>query len=292
MQAQVYDVQATIDEVLRKVSRIDVNVAEGNLRSALRHVMTGAITDDFVDPGALSAIAGDLDKFADSFDGFGFGWAGGLKLSGDVRDMLGACLNAYRGARLAAMNRHNRRVLGSPLEVVAERPLFGFDVESLRSAITFILVVVRSLKELGQEVGQRVYDEFFFAEERTAARYRSLIGDEFFSQLLEHASICHPLALDLAEEIEPILGGHEDVAELDRAVGRYLSWWASGCDVHLVWSLLGELTIYSDRDFWRSMEGWDGRRDNAGRDSLPEQFDLASVETWIRSESASIASRG
>jgi hypothetical protein len=141
VQRQIVRVQETADnieenalKILVKVERIDINVAEGNLRSALNHVMTVAVTDVTVDLETLSSIEGDLHRFTESLDSFDFGLARGLKFSSDVRDLMHACLDLYRGARFAAMRRYNSHVFGGPLAVVHEEP--GYDLGSLTSAIT------------------------------------------------------------------------------------------------------------------------------------------------------------
>ena len=59
-------IERKVDYIVSKVDRIDIQVAENNLRHALDYVLRKAVSGEGVDLRALSGLHDDFSKFTDS----------------------------------------------------------------------------------------------------------------------------------------------------------------------------------------------------------------------------------
>ncbi len=140
IEAKLEVLDAILREVLKKVDRIDTNVAENGLARALDHLLKKAIAGREVDLVELSRLHDDLVKFTGSVDGWGLGAAPGLRLSSDVRDRLESVFAMISGVRTFVVASHNVACDGNPARVVACDPVRDYLPSapmSARAAIEF-----------------------------------------------------------------------------------------------------------------------------------------------------------
>lgn len=274
-----------LDRIETKLDRIDINVAEGNLRAGLRHVIASASGDGWLDLEVLQGSRRELDKFTESLAGFGYGLAPTVHLSGDVRAMVVAIRDAFRGVRLAVVQRHNLRVKGSPVAVVAEAAGPNLKDEQLAAAIATYLMIKSSVDDFGRELGDTVNANFFFAGKGASRRYRSLATETLGGRLRDTFLAMTPEAVAIASTIAPMLEA-DDTAGVDRIVREYLSeWWST--DARLLWDLASELEIHRDADYWAALDGW-----HDTTSVLTAEFDIGEVQTWVQDAEGRFAPSG
>ena len=66
LQETMNRIEPKVDYIVSKVDRIDIQVAENNLRHALDYVLRQAVSSEGVDLRALSGLCNDFSKFSDS----------------------------------------------------------------------------------------------------------------------------------------------------------------------------------------------------------------------------------
>lgn len=243
-------VDRKVDQILERVERIDVNVAENNLRSALRHVLGSTFRDGEADLTRLRSLGGDIDKFCEALDLFGLGLCPGLRFSSDVRDMLVLVTRLLWAPRLLMLQRFNKVVDGHPNIVVSEDPFSDrFDVVSEMVAAN--ISVRRTLKDLADALGEKVYDEFMWADDGTRKRFEHWVKEEvrpvFDSALFDQ----DPEANLIADLLEKRLAKKEATAP---QVVEYLDAWVAHTDAALLYRLVRELEIANNDEFWTYLE--------------------------------------
>ena len=114
-------IERKVDYIKYKADRIDTQVAENNLRHALRHVLQKAVSHVGVNLIALADLRGDFEKFCDSLPSsllLNFG----LKLSSDIRDQLRLTYDLIYGIRMLVAQTYNISVDGQPEHVITVNP--------------------------------------------------------------------------------------------------------------------------------------------------------------------------
>ncbi len=122
IQVGISEVRAGVADLLERTERIDLNVAEVQLRETLRHALRSSAKNDEVDLVLLAQLVGKaLDRFFQSIGGLiEPGTKRNLMLSADVREMAEAALHLLWAARLTAIEAHNFSCFGDPLRVVRD----------------------------------------------------------------------------------------------------------------------------------------------------------------------------
>ena len=128
LQETVDRLQETMDRIERKVNyivskvdRIDIQVAENNLRHALDYVLRQAVSSEGVDLRVLTGLRDDIKKFNDSFSSslvLNFG----LRLSSDIRGRLQEIYDLLYGVRKLVAQRYNMAVGGDPERIITTNP--------------------------------------------------------------------------------------------------------------------------------------------------------------------------
>jgi len=243
--------------VERQLGRIDSNVAEQNLRSALGYALPRTADADRYNFLALEPLAGDIDKFTDSLDEFGFGLAPNLRLSSDVRRMLEGVWHLVYGAQLTRIAEHNRAVGGDP-EKIRRHP---FDDHALQCfahlppAVIDRVHLLRTLDGAADELGQHVFDSFMFAGDDARARFSGWLNERVASPLASLMEATSSLAQAMAEELLPVLVEFESGEDIESAkawILEYLAAWVLS-DAGLVFRLLFALKLQADSDFWDAL---------------------------------------
>ena len=240
-----------VDQILERVERIDVNVAENNLRSALRHVLGTAFRDGEVDLARLRTLDGDIDKFCEALEGFGLGLCPGLRFSSDVREMVVLVTRLLWAPRVLMWQRFNQVADGDPNAVLNDDLYSGrFDV--LAEMVSANISVRRTLKDLPEALGDKVYSEFMWADDGTRKRFESWVKEEV-RQAFDGALFDEdPEANLLADLLEKKLAKKKATAP---QVVEYLEAWAAHTDAALLWRLMRELSIANNEALWDFLEG-------------------------------------
>lgn len=153
LQETVDRIEPKVDYIVSKVDRIDIQVAENNLRHALDYVLRQAVSGEGVDLQVLSGLRDDIDKFTDSLSSphiLNFG----LRLSSDIRGRLQKIYYLLCSVRKLTAQRYNIAVGGDPERIITTNPtdgyffLFGGNLEILVRA-------TMTLSSDGQEGGNQ-----------------------------------------------------------------------------------------------------------------------------------------
>lgn len=110
-----------VEEIASRVERIDMRVAENNLREAMRHVLKDSVHSDAIDLGKLLTLRTDIQNFYEALDApayFNFG----LRFASDVRANLNSIYSLLLSTRLLVACRHNSKVPNQPGRMVTPRP--------------------------------------------------------------------------------------------------------------------------------------------------------------------------
>jgi hypothetical protein len=246
-----------ITEVAQRLERVDVNVAEQNLRSSMRHVLSRCVHTNGVDLNGLDVLVDDLDKFTDSVAPWGFGLAPNLRLSSDTRAMLGAIWHMVYGAQLSMIATHNMPLDGDP-ERLRRHP---FDdlclhmVARLPSAVVARLHILRVLRGASDELGALVCANFFFAGEGERESYKNWFENRVEGDILAVLSGSDPIANVLADYLDSVLPeieSDEHVEELIAWVSDYLAAWMMS-DAGLLFRAEQALLLNRDQEFWSAL---------------------------------------
>ncbi len=141
LQETVDRIERKVDYIVSKVDRIDVQVAENNLRHALEYVLRQAVSSEGVDLRVLTGLRDDIKKFNDSLSSslvLNFG----LRLSSDIRGRLQEIYYLLYGVRKLVAQRYNMAVGGDPERIITTNPTddyfskLGGNLDILVSATT------------------------------------------------------------------------------------------------------------------------------------------------------------
>ena len=221
-----------IREIAQRLERVDTNVAEQNLRSALKHVLSRASTTDGFDLTSMEPLFEDLDKFTDSVTPWGFGLSPNLRLSSDVRGMLGAVWHLVLGAQLTWISTHNQIVGGDP-ERCRRHPLDDYThtmFAMLPNAIIDRLQLQIFLESAPDELGALVYDRFTWASENDRKGYASWMRERICDGTSAILATTNPIASALATQLGPVLPEIESDQDLDAPwIGSTATWRRGTC---------------------------------------------------------------
>lgn len=303
LQAGLDRVEGKIDALLSKVQRIDVNVAENNLRSALRHVLGHAIQGDYVDLEQVCQIQGDLEKFSESLDvPLLWGANPGLRLSSDVRDMASAMYRLLRGARLQVLRDYNNLVAGSPSLVWSE-DLFQQLLRPRSGPVMVDLMLRGLLPEVAEFVKNDIAERAFFGKSSID------VIDEYFEQAVPEKvdqafAICTqpenamadllarhrdtspkrlgPALLEIGQEDHDI--AVEILTEADELVESYIASW-SMTDAALLLNFQRETALHTDpTTIWDEISRRVARL-TSGR-AAPPQMTYELLPEWVEYEAS------
>ena len=242
----------------RRLERVDINVAEQNLRASLQYALSRATLSDGFDFEALGSLDHDLDKFTDSFDQWGYGLAPNLRLSTDLRASLNGIWHLLYGTQLSLIAAHNRAVGGDP-ERCKRHPMDDFVLSALgRLPITIIdrLHIVRVIRDASEALGAVVVADFTFAGEAERHGYANWLRSGLTADVEPIFTATDWLSSALAELIDPAIEEittDGDVATAQNWLIQYLRAWLMS-DAGLIFRLQWALEVNVDADFWGALE--------------------------------------
>ena len=178
--------EGKIDAIAQKVDRIDMRVAENNLREALRHVMGRAIRPEEINLSRISDLRNDFDNLFEAMDApvyFNFG----IRLATDVRDHLTALFAVLHSVRTLVANRHNAALDGESYLSVTVSPLTDYFVQldiadDINSAIAYSRLIPMFegvLEAVSESVGSR----FSFSDEDDLKHFNALLDSRLADPL-------------------------------------------------------------------------------------------------------------
>ena len=252
VQLGIESIDAKMDHLLEKATRIDINVAQIHLREVLRMRMQEAWSsgDGFLDLAVLAEIRPDLLRFLDSVDDYCVGGAVGLQLSSDIRAMLHALLSSFIAANSTAAAAFNLSIGGDP-ERVLDGVDDGYGETWQRAAL--VLSLQNWFERTATAVGEHMHIAFRFGD-RNREKAVVLQHEAGLSNTLQ---TWDPEAVVLAQQVRRHVGGDTtgDLTQAQRAVKQYWEAWLLS-DAGLLTRVVHQLEHWADSDHWSSMDGW------------------------------------
>jgi hypothetical protein len=243
------DIKDTVDEILRTAKRIDVKVAENNLRHALNQILRECVSPEGVSLSSLIPLKGDLDNFVDSLDVplcFNFS----IRLSSDVRKSLGMVCGLLAEARKYSALHHNKRVHGDPERCALFRPrrdyFFNQGLSDIVKNAILHDTLTASMSLATEEVAASVKDRFFMAGDHDQGHYRDLITEKLIapvnSAFLERDVFAYCASMYLPQE----LFGEGDKDAVFENVYDVCEAWLEASDGGLVHKTIVELVALAE----------------------------------------------
>ncbi len=146
-------IEPKVDYIVSKVDRIDIQVAENNLRHALDYVLRQAVSGEGVDLQVLSGLRDDIDKFTDSLSSphiLNFG----LRLSSDIRGRLQKIYYLLCSVRKLTAQRYNIAIGSDPERVITTNPTDDY-FSLLGGNLEILVRATMTLSNDGQEGGNQ-----------------------------------------------------------------------------------------------------------------------------------------
>ncbi|MGY1640845.1 hypothetical protein ACI782_06880 [Geodermatophilus sp. SYSU D00703] len=264
MQVGLQEVRAGISGLLTRAERIDVTVAELNLRETLNHALKSACKGDEVDLVLLAQlVAKALDRFFASMKAPNEpGMNRSFTLASDVREMAEAALHILWGARLTAVQAHNLACSGDPLKVVGDDGLRRH-LEQAADATTLVAAmgtVMDGANAMADKVADGLRDTRLFWGDSDIKRkwmHRQLAG-------LQKKNLDRLAAVSPARRLLAELQDHEAWKSACKEGGEsvntflrdYLLAWSAHTDAGLLWRLRYETNLQADATYWEGIDGW------------------------------------
>ena len=197
-----------VTDIARRVARIDMRVAENNLREAMRHVLSRAVREDEIDLRKLSALRHDLQNLFESLEQSPY-MHFGIRLATDVRENLTAIHALLAGTRMLVAQKHNQVANGMPDRSVSMEPTLEYlshlEVQQdIRAAILYSRVR-NAYGEISQSISQSIATRFSFSDDEDHSHFSSLLQSDLADPLETAFSECfgggRTIFLALPEEL-------------------------------------------------------------------------------------------
>ena len=223
-------VEAKMDRLVQQVQRIDARVSENNLRHALDHVLNRAVRDNEIDLRELARVKNDLETFSEGIEGGFYPCnAFGLRLSSDVEDKLEAIYKLLFGVRYFVYSQHNVIAQGDPLRALSINLVEDYLPKNLADPVLAAAErkALETLWTAQQELGQKVYDGFTFADEEKATEYRDWFSEAVVGPVAEALEEGDVGAIWFAIEWEADTSDMEQAAEYYNGLRSHWLWHTS-----------------------------------------------------------------
>lgn len=260
LQAGMTEVRAGVEQLLEMTERIDINVAEVQLRETLRHAMKSAIREGEVDLVLLAdLLVKALDRFEQSLGGaLTPGARRDLVLSSDVREMAEACMNLLFAGRVTALEAHNLACGGSAGGVVRDDTV-QLHMQRVAETAALLGATGSGVNRVANEVGDSLRNNkrFFGRSGDVRGQVRKLL--KHLDKDLEALMPVAPARVLLRElEDQRVFAQAREAGTDALAVMAedYLTAWLAHTDAGLLWRLRHEVDLQQDATYWTHLEDW------------------------------------
>jgi hypothetical protein len=170
-----------VNEIAKRVQRIDMRVAENNLREAMRYVLRESVQHDEIDLEKLLSLRIDINNFMESLDApayFNFG----LCFASDVRANLKLVHSLLLSTRQLVAYRHNAIVSSQSARMVTPRPSTELlelleVVSDLRAAIAYSQCI-EMFASVWSAIRESVSTRFTFSDQEDLDHFSELLDDK------------------------------------------------------------------------------------------------------------------
>jgi len=256
-------IESKIDRLIQHIERIDARVSEGNLRHAIDHILSKAVSNSEIDLTQLARISGDLEIFAQSINGGIIPCnALGLRLSSDVEDKLEAIYKLFFGIRYFICTQHNDLVKGDPFNTIHFDTKTDYFPETFAqpSIATGATKMINLLDEASMKLGQKVYNGFMWADENKAKEYSEWLTVEVILPVLRILDEAAPGTLSLVT----IAADTDNIEQPSNYFEKLREYWLWRTSAGLLWRVYSEAkwltmgynhTLSLDRESTEQLEG-------------------------------------
>ncbi len=260
LQAGMTEFRTGVEQLLEMTERIDINVAEVQLRETLRHAMKSAIREGEADLVLLTdLLAKALNRFVQSLGGqLNPGARRDLVLSSDVREMAEACMNLLYAGRVTALEAHNQSCGGSAVGVVRDDTV-QLHMQRLAETAALLGTTGTGVNRMANEVGDslRSNKRFLGRSGDVRGQIRKLL--KHLDKDLEALMPVAPARVLLKELEDQQVFAQAREAGADALAGMaqdYLVAWLAHTDAGLLWRLRHELDLQQDSAYWAPLSDW------------------------------------
>lgn len=225
-----------VEDIARRVERIDMRVAENNLREAMRHVLKDSVHGDAIDLTKLVALRTDIQNFYEALDAppyFNFG----IRFASDVRANLNSIYSLLLSTRLLVACRHNAKVPNQPTRMVTPNPAAElvelFDVQGDLRAAAALSQCADMYSSLQSAIFGSVSDRFTFSGREDIDHFSDVLSKKLAEPLDKIFETTFPggVAIYNALPKDVFEGSLEEVQERLIEVADI---WATGTDSALL----------------------------------------------------------
>jgi Mg2+ and Co2+ transporter CorA len=236
-----------LDDIYDRVRVIDIKVQENNLREAINHLSRACVVDNAIDLMEIKKIEGDVRRFLDTVEDYGYVRGRSFELSYDVREKLISLHSVLYATREIVGTYQNQNAGGNPSNVLVMHPVQDYRPNQMVLCDNPIpeAEVTKVFNELHDEIAHLVKD---------SAGMKEWVWSRFGAK--HPADQCKDRINQTVETIQQML------TKLDNhilpAPQKEASWlWNS--DMGLLWRVHKELRALGNyqQEFtqWRRLEG-------------------------------------
>ncbi|MDI7268514.1 MAG: hypothetical protein QME96_11010 [Myxococcota bacterium] len=251
-----------LDEIIERARRIDVRVAENNLRHAVQHILQTGTSPEDVDLVQLARIADEIDAFMETDGGMKPGGNLGIRLTADVHDMLHGIWSLFFHLRRLVLQDHNRRVGGDPTRIIPVDPVRDYvepswadwdlarklGLPSFRPWIDDAVAAIDNKFAVDKRLSRLPILEALVVV--VAINHKPVVSKREYTEapLREHherlgTKLLDPVVLNAtkaSEEVSRLLEEKEASEEAAAKLASYLPWWIHRTDAGLLWRVRAE----------------------------------------------------
>jgi hypothetical protein len=242
---EVSETKAMVEDIQKRVERIDMRVAENNLREAIKHAFKEALAEDEIHLDALHCLVGDFENFAEALESplvFNFG----IRLASDVRKDIQAIYQLLANLRMLVANEHNLAWSGHPSYVItfdSYRDYYSIPlVDTVFSAWHFG-ISDKSFTHFMNNLSEKVSKKFLFSSQDDMDEFTEFTRAELFNPIwderrvnpsLREAEVLCDVAKSLGFKFDDYEGELAELLNLTKA-------WTDNSDASLIHKTAMEL---------------------------------------------------
>jgi len=195
IKSDIGEIKAKLDEIAKRAEKIEISVAELNLRETLRHIFRNALSEDNINLVVLARLFTDVDNFINRLPENRSIWS--LHLPTDLQDQLSYLFDTLYNLRRVVATHHNLSVKGDPKRVVSIKGSADYLGRDLLE-LSYFAVILRLMISIGYVSAELIADDI---SEGFILKDRNVEGRKFES-LMRNLLVQPPFEL-LVKLLEP-----------------------------------------------------------------------------------------